>query len=284
MLRETNVVTRPVAMEGRVQPRLGAASPLLHALTPSELPALGGYIVTTPKPNAEIALWSERGDPLLASWQYGLGRVAAWTSDAGSAWSGEWLEWPRFAQFWSQVVRWTLAPPEQGDLRVILRQQGNEVTVRAEALRDDGSFLDRAPTEARIRPPGGSGGARLALRQVAPGRYEGSFLASGPGVYAVEVAQELPGGATRSELAGITVPADAERAHAGTNTSLLTRLAHETGGRLLREPGEVFARVAAAPGVERGERWDPLAPVLAALALLLFPLDVAVRRLRWPGG
>jgi hypothetical protein len=82
------------------------------------------------------------------------------------------------------------------------------------------------------------------------------------------------------------VPADAERAHAGTNTSLLTRLAHETGGRLLRDPGEVFARVAA-PGAAlaaQGERWDPLAPVLAALALLLFPLDVAVRRLRWPGG
>ena len=286
MLRETNVVTRPVTMEGRVQPRLGATSPLLHALAPSELPALGGYVVTTPKPNAEIALWSERGDPLLASWQYGLGRVAAWTSDAGPAWSGEWLEWPRFAQFWSQVVRWTLAPPEQGDLRVILRQQGNEVTVRAEALREDGSFLDRAPTEARIRPPSGTGGARLALRQMAPGRYEGSFLASGAGVYAVEVVQDLPGGATRSELAGITVPPDAERAHAGTNTSLLARLAHETSGRLLREPGEVFARVAA-PGATlaaQGVRWDPLAPVLAALALLLFPLDVAVRRLRWPGG
>jgi Mg-chelatase subunit ChlD/uncharacterized membrane protein len=286
MLRETNVVTRPVAMEGQIQPRLGAASPLLRTLTPNELPALQGYVVTTPKPSAEVALWSERGDPLLASWQYGLGRVAAWTADVGATWGGEWLEWPRFNQFWSQVVRWTLAPPEQGDLRVLLRREGREVLVRAEALRDDGTFLDRAPTEARIRPPSAAtdgGGARLPLAQVAPGRYEGRFLADAPGVYQIEVAQDLPGGGARTELAGLVVPADPERAHAGTNEPLLARLTHETGGRLLREPADAFGADANRPATAlSGERWDPLAPLLAAIALFLLPLDVAIRRLRWP--
>jgi len=259
MLRETNVVTRPVVMEGQVQPQLGAASPLLRTLNPSELPSLQGYVVTTPKPSAEIALRSDRGDPLLASWQYGLGRVVAWTADAGTAWSPDWLAWPRFGQFWSQIVRWTLAPPEQGDLRVLLRREGREVLVRAEALRDDGSFLDRAPTEARIRPPSGAG-ARLPLAQVAPGRYEGRFLADAAGIYQIEVAQELPGGGSRSELAGLVVPADPERAEAGTNEALLTRLAHESGGRLLREPGEAFAADAGRPAAASGERWNPLAP------------------------
>jgi hypothetical protein len=278
-------------MEGRVQARVGANSPLLRSLVPNELPALGGYVVTTPKANADVALWSERGDPLLASWQYGLGRVAAWAGDASPTWSSDWLEWPRFGQFWSQVVRWTLAPPEQGDLRVQLRRgdlspggAGQQVLVRAEALREDGSFLDRAPTEARILRPNG-GGVRLPLAQVAPGRYEASFLADDPGVYQVEVAQELPGGTTRSELAGLVVPADPERLHAGTNTALLARLTHETGGRLLQQPADAFARDAGRSGAQaQGERWDPLAPLLLALALLLFPLDVAARRLRWPGG
>jgi Ca-activated chloride channel family protein len=290
MLRETNIVTRPVVMEGRVQPRVGAASPLLRDMAPAELPALNGYVVTLPKADAEVALWSERGDPLLASWQYGLGRVVAWTADAGTGWSGAWLAWPRFGQFWSQVVRWTLAPAEQSDLRVLLRPEGQapqggvEVLVRAEALREDGSFLDRAPTEARIRAPdggaGGRGEARLPLVQVAPGRYEGRFLATSPGLYRVEVVQEGPGAAPRRELAGLVVPADPERAHVGTNESLLTRLAGETGGHVLRDPADAFTHELPA----RGERWDPLAPLLASLALLLFPLDVAVRRLRWPGG
>ncbi|HLH23618.1 MAG TPA: VWA domain-containing protein [Chloroflexota bacterium] len=294
MMRETNVVTRPVAMEGRVQPRLGADSPLLRSLSPSELPALNGYVVTTPKPTAEVALWSERGDPLLASWQYGLGRVAAWSADAGPAWSSEWLTWPRFGQFWSQIVRWTLAPPEQGDLRVLAQQQGHsgdgrstQVQVTVEALREDGSFLDRAPTEARIRPPSqarGSTVARLPLQQVAPGRYENSFLAREPGVYGVDVVQQLPGGAERHELAGVTVPADPEHAHAGSNRALLGRLTHETGGRLLQDAKQVFARDASLRAAPQGERWDSLTPLLAALALLLFPLDVAARRLRLFGG
>ncbi|HEY7060424.1 MAG TPA: VWA domain-containing protein [Chloroflexota bacterium] len=290
MQRETNVVTRPVAMEGRIQPRLGADSPLLRSLSPSELPALGGYVVTTPKPTAEVALWSERGDPLLASWQYGLGRVAAWSADAGPAWSSEWLAWPRFGQFWSQVVRWTLAPPEQGDLRILVRPQGHvdpgrstEVQVRVEALREDGSFLDRAPTVARIRPPSqarGSTVSQLPLPQVAPGRYEASFLAREPGVYTIEVVQQLPGGGERRELAGVAVPADPEHAHAGANTALLGRLTHETGGRLLSVANQVYARDATTRAAAAGDRWDSLAPLLAALALLLFPLDVAARRLR----
>jgi hypothetical protein len=285
MLRETNLVTRPVLMEGRVQPRLGAASPLLHSFSPGELPTLSGYVVTTPKPNAEVALWSERGDPLLASWQYGLGRVAAWAADAGPAWSAAWLQWPRFGQFWSQIVRWTLAPPEQGDLRLTLQPRGyltpegpaTQVLVRAEALREDGSFLDRAPTEAVIRPPGGAP-VRLPLPQVAPGRYEASFLARAPGVYPVEVVQQLPDGSTRREVGGATVAADPERAHAGTNMALLNRLAHDTGGRVLTDPGQVYQRTGAASPA--GERWASLAPLLATLALLLFPLDIAARRLR----
>ena len=250
MLRETNVVTRPVAMEGQIQPRLGATSPLLRTLTPNELPGLQGYVVTTPKPSAEVALWSERGDPLLASWQYGLGRVAAWTADVGSTWSGEWLEWPRFNQFWSQVVRWTLAPPEQGDLRVLLRREGREVLVRAEALRDDGTFLDRAPTEARIRPPSAAtsgGGARLPLAQVAPGRYEGRFLADAPGVYQIEVAQDLPGGGSRTELAGLVVPGGTADARTGTNEPLLARVTHQTAAGCCASRQTPSPRTPAAP-------------------------------------
>jgi hypothetical protein len=57
-------------------------------------------------------------------------------------------------------------------------------------------------------------------------------------------------------------------------------LAHESGGRVLREPADAFT--ADLTRAVAGERWDSLAPLLALLALLLFPLDVAARRLRWP--
>ena len=49
-------------------------------------------------------------------------------------------------------------------------------------------------------------------------------------------------------------------------------------------PGTWHTRIRRAlRSVSRPGPWKR-GPVLAALALLLFPLDVAVRRLRWPGG
>ena len=80
------------------------------------------------------------------------------------------------------------------------------------------------------------------------------------------------------------MPADPEHAHAGANTALLGRLTHETGGRLLQDARQVFARDDTVRAAAAGERWDSLAPLLAAFALLLFPLDVAARRLRLFGG
>ena len=44
-------------------------------------PQLKGYVITTPRQSAQVLLTTPRGDPLLAAWQYGLGRALAWTSD-----------------------------------------------------------------------------------------------------------------------------------------------------------------------------------------------------------
>ena len=51
------------------------------------------------------------GDPLLAHWQYGLGRVLAYTSEAGQGWGESWYDWRDFGKFWDQAVRWTMGSP-----------------------------------------------------------------------------------------------------------------------------------------------------------------------------
>jgi hypothetical protein len=57
------------------------------------LPQLQGYVATTPKPAAQVVLISNLGGPVLTVWQYGLGRVVAWTSDALGLWTADWLRW-----------------------------------------------------------------------------------------------------------------------------------------------------------------------------------------------
>ena len=46
------------------------------------VPSLDGYLTTTIKGRAVPVLVGQDDDPILAYWDYGLGKVAAWTSDA----------------------------------------------------------------------------------------------------------------------------------------------------------------------------------------------------------
>ncbi|MGI5837682.1 MAG: hypothetical protein ACOX87_14485, partial [Chloroflexota bacterium] len=61
-----------------------------------------------------------------------------------------------------------------------------------------------------------------------------------------------------------------------SNEALLKELAAATGGRALSEPSEAFSR----EGLPPAPGWEPLWPYLLGFALLLLPLEVALRRIR----
>ena len=46
-----------------------------------------------------MPLVSDKGDPILAHWQYGLGRAVAFTSDAKAKWARDWLGFPGLVIF-----------------------------------------------------------------------------------------------------------------------------------------------------------------------------------------
>ena len=54
MTRETNLATRGPLVEGLVTPRQVSPDPTLGEVARSGLPALGGYLVTTPKDLADV--------------------------------------------------------------------------------------------------------------------------------------------------------------------------------------------------------------------------------------
>ena len=79
------------------------------------VPPLGGYVATSLKPTAELVLMSHQEDPILATWRFGLGRAAAFTSDAKAKWGVLWLRWRDFNKFWAQLTRWTLRSGTRSD-------------------------------------------------------------------------------------------------------------------------------------------------------------------------
>lgn len=91
-----------------------------------KLPQLKGYMGTGIKKGANLILESPKEDPILATWNYGIGRVGVWTSDLSGKWSKEWVAWQGFEKYWSSIINY-LFKNNNGELMdvEINRQEGN---------------------------------------------------------------------------------------------------------------------------------------------------------------
>jgi uncharacterized membrane protein len=234
-------------------------------------PRLSGYLAATEKPMATVSMVSDREDPLLAWWQYGAGRVLAWTSDIKGAWTGQFLKWDQASAFFSGLVSHVLPEGgQEGELNVQTEGTQAKVTYTAPAEAEN----ENLETSAHVLMPDGAQ-TDVELTEVEPGEYEGSFDAPQQGAYAIKV-EQMQNGQTVRQLEGGAVRSYSEeydlRRQGGAED--LTRLANATGGRVITDPGEMFT----ARGTEAQSR-RMLRPLLLALALVLFLLDIALRRL-----
>lgn len=247
-------------------------SPVLRGMDPGALPFLLGYNGTTAKNTARLDLVTPRGDPLLASWQHGLGRAAVWTSDFKGQWGTAWITWDEYARFAAQLVTWTLPSPQEEGLVAEAGLEGGQAYVRLEAIDRDDRPWNFLRAEANLIGPD-LVSQNLTLRQVGPGRYEAAVDVSNPGTYLVRVGVNEGDQSLGQQTLGLVVPYSPEYRMAGTDRAFLEELARITGGRELSEAVSAFIHNLPAADFAR-EIWRPLLLLVA----LLFPLDVAVRR------
>jgi uncharacterized membrane protein len=278
--KEVHLVSRSYIIEGDFVPQISAPSPILKNI--NAVPALKGYVGTRPKASATVALVSDKGDPILAHWQYGLGRVVAWTSDAKGRWATNWLGWDGFTQFWSQAARWTIPQSEVSGLQVRTQTVGNKILIQADAIGPDSQYLNGLDVKASIVASNLNGEKdEIVLQQTAPGHYEYYFTPKQPGSYLVNV--QAAGQNTSSKTAspvnltqvvGAVQNYSPEYRQLGTNTALLDEITKLTGGQIITKPEDAFLN-----NLTRTTRSQDLWPWLLLLAILLFPLDVGVRRI-----
>ena len=247
---------------------------LLPGIDTATLPRVDGYNATTARSGATVALVSHLDDPLLAHWQYGLGRAVAWTSDFKGQWAGAWMGWPQLGAFILRLVDWTLPPPEDDDLHPEIDLAGGRARLK---LRVAAGAAEDLSVEVVLAADEGAT-QRVTLRQVAAGLFEADADLPGQGAYVMRFTARSGGRAVGTVSAGLVVPYSPEYADSGTGPTdpRLVQLAQRTGGRVLNRAEQVFDPVREARAAR--EVW----PFLLAMAALLFPLDVAVRRLR-PG-
>ncbi|HVM25016.1 MAG TPA: VWA domain-containing protein [Candidatus Limnocylindrales bacterium] len=280
-VRETIRTAGEQVVEETFQPIPSAPSEILVGLDGGRLPHLLGYNATTAKGSATVALLTAREDPLLAQWQYGLGRAVAWTSDARQQWATPWIGTAEFGTLTAQLVAWTLPPQDtEGiDVRFSPGERG-ELNVEVTSIDEERGPRNFYRTVLRLVAPD-LAPTQVVLEQVGPGRYAGTVRAEEPGAYLVRVAQtfEDEGGTdAASRTLGIVSPAAEEYRRLGVDTVALSAYAAAGGGRELALEDEASATSVWAHDIEASAFPTPIWPWLLLLAIVLVPLDVGVRR------
>ena len=248
------------------------------------LPGLGGLVLTERKPDSLVPVMRQGlqdgqkvEDPVLAHWNFEMGKMAVFTSGQWPRWGADWAAWDRFSKFWGQTVRWAMRSGETGKFDVITRLDGEKGRVVIEALNKDASYLNFLRIAGTVTDPQ-MDRQPLELVQTGPGRYEADFKVKNHGNYLVNMHYAGPDNKAGVIRSGLSIAYSPEFRELGTNRALLREAAERTGGQLL-EMNAVRDRIFERP-LPPAEARRPMWRWLVGWVLLpLFLLDVATRRL-----
>lgn len=272
-LQEKKKPEEKTMVEKELLPIPNPASPFVKGLADRAFPPLKGYVETQVKPGArtDVSLRSDgKRPPLAASWSYGQGKAIAFTSDANGRWSAPWVSWEGFSKFWSQALQWCLPENrEQQTATHFSATLGHNDAGLVVDLFSYGTSEEGRAASARVQEPGGTSAA-LSLQRLAPGHYQGTYHTTKAGDYQVEVTSP-PG--ERLGPFGYTLPPShaAEVPQPQANLPLLEALARTTGGALNPDVSSLVQPVAP-------PEQNPLLPYLIPLAMVLYFLELLVRR------
>ena len=281
-VEETQIALDATLVEEPFRPVVRQQARVLDGLDFEAAPELKGFVATMAKDTAEVLLEGPEEEPLLARWQYGLGRAAMFTSDCKNRWAADWITWEGYGRFWTQVVRDAMRRGSGPEVEFEVARRGGSAEVRLSLIGEDGAFPAGASPEVEVRAAGLVG--RLPVRQTGPGRFE------------AEVPLDLdPGGTARFRLLEESLPPDLRAPANGPPRERALHLSYPDEYRFLPADDEALALLAAETGglvaptipevlaaggdlvVRPREAW----PLLLLLALIAYLLDLSVRRTPW---
>ncbi len=261
-----------------IHPLVGIRGQILRGL--NDFPDLDEYMLTNPKKGAKVQLYTDvkdERDPILATWQYGLGKVVAVTFDPSGSGAGDWIRWPGFGKFWSQAARWSMRDETTSEYRISMPQRRNRTVLRVESYDSDQSGILQA------RLPRGSTSDLITLMPVAPRVYEAVMARRQQGSFPVTIIKRKDGKVANQKTQTVMVSrtADAsldEYRQQHPNRDLLRALAEGSGGKLNPNPQELVAQK------REGKRKQlhPMENIMIIAAVFLLLGDISLRTLFGP--
>ena len=282
LVRDTRQTLRQQGQEDEgakdIVPQVGVRGQILRGL--SDFPALDEYMLTKPKKRANVQLYTDvhgEQDPLLATWQYGLGKVVVVPFDPSGAGSGDWIRWERFGKFWSQAVRWAMRNETPLDYRLSATKRGERTILRVE------SFDNTEDSILQARLASGTRSETLTLMPVAPRISEAVLPARYTGNVPVTIVKRRGNTILNQRSQTVLVGQEVDGAlreyrQQQPNRPLLHALAEGTGGSLNPTFDELTSHVRGGQKV----LLHPLENILIVIALFFLLADIALRVLFGP--
>lgn len=269
VLKDVQEHTGSTAVEKPSQITVAKPAEVLDGVGIDTAPPLRGYIRYVTKPTADTILTIDEHDPLLVRWQYGLGRVTLFTSDAKSRWASGWLAWNGFDRLWANIARDLLPRAQSSEAQAELDSSSEDLVVNYRLS----SEIDEPASVPAIYVLGPNGfRAPLEVTKIAAGSYRGVVhIGRNQGLFR---ARPLVESRAFPEI-GFYRPEDELTDHS-CDELLLRQIAKSTGGHFNPTIKEIF---------DAGGRAVPssmeLWPGLLALGLLLNLAELVSRK--WKG-
>jgi uncharacterized membrane protein len=253
-LKETRLITQDFLYEKRFTPELMRRTGPTQDL-PKELPDLKGFVRTQPKPAVSVITLIKTPKiaghefPILAYWNYGLGKAVAFTSDAHNLlenkqsllWSSPWFDAKVYGSFWESLIDWAVRPVEKHKMTMITDTRDGRTRVTVVVRDDKGRPPRGIEVKGAITTPGAlhpdKRGFELKFEQKRPGVFEAEFKAEEAGSYFIN-ATALDSKTKQlfdSVRGGVSIPYSPEFADIESNTELVENIARLTDGKVFDE-------------------------------------------------
>ncbi|MEZ4753797.1 MAG: VWA domain-containing protein [Bdellovibrionota bacterium] len=235
-------------------------------------PPLKGYVETKKKEKAKLELLvyaAGTSEPLLASWDYGKGKSATFTSDANGRWSSYWISWRKYQTFWTELI--DSLRPEKGDKKRVpfdLRYAVSKGSLQLDLaiFAEEGRKL-----LGTIQGPDGKQ-KTIPFSMTTIGRYQANLEQVSAGRQDIQLTFE------NTDLTPIAINLDGtlfgEQSDQGYKTSLLYLLADKTGGKV-QPSADSYLQQASSVEVKEDKTW-----IFILGALLFYLLAVIFRESR----
>ncbi len=266
--QEVYLSTNTYLINEEFYPEITSNNEILTGVFDEGIPALLGYIAATPKQTADVLLTSGRGDPVLSTWQCGLGRTVAWNSDGTNEWTAQYAAWEDYPLLWSNIINYVISDTELGDDNLEVVKEGNTASITYGTKEYD----KNTKVNAVVTDENGVS-KEISLDAVKPGVFETDLDLDEIGVYSVSVRKQSGDKIVKSCNTAYANQYSAEYQFTDSDMDLKTFVS-QAGGTEITLEDNVWSEK-----TESVKAKVSLTVPLLILAILLFLFDIVIRRL-----